>query len=59
MRLHSKTNVGAEAYTLECTDCRKQGQNRRRMAGDVNDVRLHERRMQGRHVLAAILAGVT
>ncbi|HET9282211.1 MAG TPA: hypothetical protein VFR24_09650 [Candidatus Angelobacter sp.] len=59
MRLHSKANVCGEAYTLQCTDCGKHGQNRRRMAGDVNDVRLHKRRMQRRHVLAAILAGVT
>ncbi|HZS27183.1 MAG TPA: hypothetical protein VFB76_08120 [Candidatus Angelobacter sp.] len=59
MRLHGKTNVCAEAYTLESTDCGKHGQNRLRMAGNINDVRLHKRRMQRRHVLAAILAGVT
>ena len=59
MRLHSKTNVCGEADTLECTDCGKHGQNRRRMASDINDVRLHKRRMQRRHGLAAILAGVT
>lgn len=59
MRLHSKTNVCAEAYTLKCTDCGKHSQHRRRMASDINDVRLHKRRMQRRHVLAAILAGIT
>ncbi|HKR96970.1 MAG TPA: hypothetical protein VJW55_16450 [Candidatus Angelobacter sp.] len=59
MRLHSKTNVCTEAYILECTDYGKHGQNCRRMAGDVNDVRLHKRRMQRRHVLAAILASIT
>lgn len=59
MRLHSKANVCGEAYTLKCTDCRKHGQNCRSIAGDINYVRLHKRNMQRRHVLAAILTGIT